>query len=236
MDPAPASSCTTHYAFNVQLALQYLAAAGIAPEFTLDGNLKLKNTIFPRLSARMGGYQQIDAGGNQVLLNYRSLPSPQAIAPQVSLSQVLEQKVRPEVVKDRIVLVGITANTGGDIWSTPYGTGTAEKVPGVVIQAQMTSQILSAVLDQRPLIGAWNWLGEAVWILGWSLIGGSIIVWRGFRHRSIDTTVQQIISYAVAGGVIIGLGIVLLTQGTWIPIIPAGIALCLTGVILKLRE
>ena len=217
-DPDPASPCTTPYAFNVRLAFRYLEAKGISPQFTSEGNLKLGNVTFKRLEARTGGYQGIDAAGNQIMLNYRSLPSLRAIAPQVSLNQVLSGKVRPEAIKDRIILIGVTANSSGDLWATPYGTGTKEKVPGVFIQAQMTSQILSAVLDGRSLIWVWNWAGETLWIGMWALIGGFGVAWvrSPLRRGAICVT---------ALGSLTGLSFAFLTHGGWIPVIPAGITL-----------
>lgn len=48
---------------------------------------------------------------------------------------------------------------------------------GVLVHAQIVSQILSSVLDEQPLfwyLPAW---AEAGWIWIWSLAGG-ILVWR----------------------------------------------------------
>lgn len=229
IDPDPASPCTTPYAFNVRLAFRYLEAKGISPEFTSEGNLKLGNVAFERLQARTGGYQGIDAAGNQIMLNYRSLPSPEAIAPQVSLDRVLSGKVRPEAIKDRIVLVGVTANSSSDLWTTPYGTGTREKVPGVFIHAQMTSQILSAVLDGRSLIWVWNWAGEALWIGTWALMGGLSAVW-------VRSPWQKVAICAIALGTLAGLSFALLTRGGWIPAVPAGIALVIVVGIYSYRN
>lgn len=162
--PDPASPCVAPYAFNTRLAFRYLEAKGISPEFTPQGNLKLGKTIFHRLQERSGGYQGIDASGNQILLNYRSLPSGRDIAPQVSLTQVLQGKIRPEAIKDRIVLVGVTANSSSDVWSTPNGSGTSDRIPGVMLQAHTTSQLISAVLDGRSLLWVWHWIREMLWV------------------------------------------------------------------------
>ncbi|HBB35988.1 MAG TPA: Chase2 sensor protein [Cyanobacteria bacterium UBA8803] len=221
IDPDPASPCTTPYAFNVRLAFRYLEAKGISPKFTSEGNLKLGNVAFKRLQRWTGGYQGIDAAGNQIMLNYRSLPSLRAIAPQVSLNQVLSGKVRKEAIKDRIILVGVTANSSSDFWATPYGTGINQKVPGVFIQAQMTSQILSAVLDGRSLIWVWSWLGEAIWIGAWALVGGLGLVW-------VSSPLQQGAVCVTALGNLTGLSFLLLTQGGWVPLVPAGITLVIT--------
>ncbi|HEY9295513.1 MAG TPA: CHASE2 domain-containing protein, partial [Phormidium sp.] len=221
IDPDPASPCTTPYSFNMRLAFRYLEAKGISPQFTSEGNLRLGNAKFKRLQARTGGYQGIDAAGNQIILNYRSLPSLMAIAPQVTLNQVLSGKVRPEAIKDRIVLVGVTANSSSDFWATPYGSATKEKVPGVFIQAHMTSQILSAVLDKRSLISVWNWPGETLWIWMWALVGGLGI-------SLLRSPLQRGITCVITLGTLTGISFVLLIQGGWVPLVPAGITLVIT--------
>ncbi|MDX2240725.1 MAG: CHASE2 domain-containing protein [Leptolyngbyaceae cyanobacterium bins.302] len=228
--PAPASPCVTPYAFNARLALRYLQDEGITPEFTTEGNLKLGQTLFQPLQERTGGYQGIDARGGQVLLNYRSLPTLGDIAPQVSLTQVLQGKVRPEIVKDRIVLVGVTAVSSSDVWITPYGAETVDRIPGVIIQAHMTSQLMSAVLDGRSLIWVWHGMGEFLWIGLWALVGG-ISFW--FRRSWL----QWGIIGTGAISVLLGSCYFALIHAGWIPLIPAGIAFLITvGVIRYLNR
>ncbi len=41
----------------------------------------------------------------------------------------------------------------------------------------MVSQILSSVLDGKPLVWFWSKPGEMLWIWGWALVGG-ILAWR----------------------------------------------------------
>ncbi|MBE9228802.1 CHASE2 domain-containing protein [Phormidium sp. LEGE 05292] len=216
VDPDPASPCTTPYAFNVRLAFRYLETKGISPQFTSEGNLKLGKVEFKRLQRRTGGYQGIDAAGNQIILNYRSLPSLRAIAPQVTLNDVLSGKVRPEAIKGRIVLIGVTANSSSDFWATPYGSATKEKVPGVFIQANMTSQILSAVLDKRSLIWVGNLPGEILWIWTWALIGGLSVIW-------LRSPLQRTVTCVIIVVILIGISFVFLIQGSWVPLVPAGI-------------
>lgn len=148
ISPDPSASCAAPYAFNMQLVFGYLDEAGISGRFNADGNLQFGDRILHRLQDRTGGYQSIDARGNQLLLNYRSRP-PQAIAPAVSLTQLLKGEVSPAQIQDRIVLIGVTAIGSQDIWSTPYGERRSQQVSGVFLQAQMASQILSAISTLR---------------------------------------------------------------------------------------
>lgn len=224
LTPSPTSPCTASYAFNVQLAFLYLAEAGIFPKFTPEGSLQLGNTVFKPLEAPFGGYQRVNAWGHQVLLNYRSHHSPQNIAPQVTLTDVLAGQINPNLVKDRIVLIGATGPSFGDYWSTPYSAEQEShlKMPGVLVQAQMVSQLLSAVLNQRPILWVWPQWGEAFWAWVWSLVGG-LLAWY-FRSLLLLG-----LSGAVALSTLYGICLGLLAQGGWIPLIPSALTFIATG-------
>jgi CHASE2 domain-containing sensor protein len=71
LTPLPSSPCSAKYAFSVEVALRYLAAENIFLNFTTDGAWKLGKTTFKPIEAHTGRYQNIDALGHQILLNYR---------------------------------------------------------------------------------------------------------------------------------------------------------------------
>ena len=162
--------CSTPYALSVQVALAYLGP-DYAVEYQPESPLKIGDTSFPRLPHTAGGYQlePDDANGYQVLINYRS-QSPH----QIPLAAVLQGEVDDQLrgwVRDRILLIG-PDNTKKDVHPTPYSHGAyPEKMLGVEIHAQMISQILSAVLDQRSLLWWYPEWFEWVWIYSWSLTG-----------------------------------------------------------------
>lgn len=224
----PASQCATEYAFSLQLALRYLAPAGIQAQVTPEGYLQLGHVVLKRLIAPAGGYQKVDTKGYQVLLNYRPYRTLQDIAPQVALGDVLNDEIPPDSIKklrDRIVLIGVSAPSFGDYWSTPYSDGqqpAQQQIPGILVQAQMVSQILSAVLDQRPLLWVWPHWGEALWIWSWALVGG-LLAWRFRPLRRLG------VNGGSALGTLSVLCFGLLTQGGWVPLVPAALALVMTG-------
>ncbi|KAM3092138.1 CHASE2 domain-containing protein [Phormidesmis sp. 146-35] len=224
MDHDPISPCKAPYAFGTQLALRYLITQNITPQFTSEGNLQLGSTVFHRLKRRTGGYQGIDAQGNQILLNYRAASTPGEVAPQIMLTDILTKQIDPNAIRDRIILIGVTASSTADTWATPYGSDALKRVPGVFIQAQMASQILSAVLDQRPLVWVWSGWIEGVWILGWAIAGGAIF----WMQRS---QIQQALITVAILGMLPGISFVVFIQGGWIPLIPAAIAVLATGTI-----
>ena len=221
LTPTPGSPCQTSYSFNLQLALAYLADEGILPSFTAEGYLQLGTTIFKPLEKPAGGYQQLDDKGHQVLLNYRSS---NPIAQQVTLTDVLTDSIDSNWIKDRIVLIGVTAPSVKDYFYTPYSDGQQQnqKIPGVLIQAQMVSQILSAVLEQRSLLWIWSPWGDTVWVWAWCVVGGTL-AWR-CRSR---------LHLGLAGGgaliTLYGFCFSILMQGGWVPLVPAALALMATG-------
>ncbi len=92
---------TTMTSFSMRLAFAYLDSKKIDSKLTEQQEIQANKIVFSKLRADSGGYQNIDAQGYQVMLNYRS---PENIAKTVTLTQVLEGKVDPKLVKGKIVL------------------------------------------------------------------------------------------------------------------------------------
>lgn len=210
--------CQSVSSLSLQLALKYLAVGGIQPEFTPNRELKLRNIVFKPLQPHVGGYKKADTNGYQILLNYRSS---RAIAQQVTITELLENQVKPELVKDRIVLLGSTAPSLNDIFNTPYTSGKSDisgKMSGVEIHAHSVSQILSVVLNKQPLFWFLPGWGEVVWIWGWTLIGG-LIAWR----------IQHPLGLGLATGtgllVLFGSNFVIFTQAGWFPVVSPSLGL-----------
>lgn len=223
MSPNTTSPCKAAYSFSLQLAFRYLEQQGIVPQFDSNQNLQLGPITFRRLGNRSSGYQAIDARGSQVLLNYRATPTPQAVAQQVSLGQLLRGEINPQVIQNRLVLVGIAApNSNDDYWSTPYGRAQATQLPGVLIHAQMVSQILSAVLDGRSLLWVWAGWQEVLWLGLWALVGGGV----AWGCRSLPQWGAAIVGLFV---LIPGVCWLCLLQGGWIPLVPPLLTLVITS-------
>jgi CHASE2 domain-containing sensor protein len=220
LQPDPQSPCPITEAFSLQLSLNYLKAKGIKPQLTPQGEYRLQNTTFTPLSDRRGSYRTTDLRGYQILLNYRMPQSLQNIAPQVTLSQVLNNQLDPQLVKGKIVLIGMTAESVPDRHLTPYGSH-QQKIPGVLLQAQMTSQILSAVLDGRPLLWVWPDWAEGLWIVGWSLVGGVLAIVVGSR----------LLVLAIGGAVVVLIAICWgsLLFGGCFPLVPSALVLLITA-------
>jgi CHASE2 domain-containing sensor protein len=225
MAPEPNSSCAPDYSINTQLALRYLEAQNVHLDFDAAGNWVWGKRKFRGIESRTGGYQGVDAWGHQVLLNYRNYRSPGEIAPRMTLSQVRSGKLKPEDVKGKIVLIGTTAESFKDIVVTPFRhNGQPVRIPGVVMQAQMTSQLISYVLDDRPFIQTWPIWGDLLWIGTWTIAGTLVGTFRRRLYVAIGLGVLCII-------VSICCGVAMICISLWIPWIPTMGAMMIGGTI-----
>jgi CHASE2 domain-containing sensor protein len=223
---AASPTCPAEYGLSAQIALQYLARHQAKLNFTPEGNWQFGSTIIPAIAFPIGGYFKIDGQGQQILLNYRSpingssFHTPEDLAERISLSQALNGKLTPAQVNGKIILIGTTAQRFKDYLPTPYSTeqGAAKEIPGVMLQAQMVSQLVSAVLDLRPLFWAFPLWAEALWIGGWALAGGLLAV---YVHRFSVWSVATGASIALLYGICF---VLLIQLGCWVPLLPSAIA------------
>jgi len=211
---------STFSSFSMKLAFSYFDSKKIDGTLTKNNEIKIGKIVFSRLRAHSGGYQTIDDQGYQIMLNYRS---PENVAKTVTLTQVLEGKLDPKWVKDKIVLIGITALTVKDIFSTPYSATVSDNrlMPGVLIHATATSQILSAVLDGKKLFWFWDEWQEIIWIAVWGGVGGCL-AWR------LENTLSLMGSAIALGGILWGFTFFLFTQQGWISLIAPTLAFLIT--------
>ncbi|WP_323808740.1 CHASE2 domain-containing serine/threonine-protein kinase [Nostoc sphaeroides] len=204
--------CPTERSFSLLLALKYLEIGNIQEERTANGELKLRDVIFKPLQTHFGGYHHADTGGYQIMLNYRS---GKEIAEKVTITDVLTGKVKPDLIKDRIVLIGSTSGSLKDFFNTPYSSGrlnNSGEMAGVEIHAQSISQILSVVLNKQPLFWALPEWGEVILIWGYALIGG-LLVWRS--QHPLWLGVGGVLVFAI----LFGSNFVIFSQAGWFPFV-----------------
>ncbi|MGC1393701.1 MAG: CHASE2 domain-containing protein, partial [Coleofasciculaceae cyanobacterium] len=199
------------YSFSLRLALAYLQQQGIQPQASKSNPdaMQLGPSVFEKLSPNSGGYHNAETAGYQILLNYRH---PNNIAQQISLTEALSG-LEPNLVKGKIVIIGSTAPSLKDQFTTPFSAALREnyKMPGVLIHAQMVSQFLDAATGKRPLFWFWSEKVEAIWIISWILLGG--ILGRGTYH-------PLVLSIGVALGLwsCAFIGFFVFVRGGWIPV------------------
>nr|WP_238718491.1 CHASE2 domain-containing protein [Petrachloros mirabilis] len=184
--------------------------------------MRFGTTELPRLLPNSGSYVGLDAGGMQSLLNYRSGSMPFRF---ISRQALLAGDVDPDWLRGQIVILGMavpsdpnTLRTGAIASLNPN----PNRMYGVEFQAHATSQILSAVLDGRPLMRTWQDAWEYLWILGWGLLGIYLSRW-------IRTPTWSLVGLLSALLGVVGISTLLLWVGWWVPLIPAGLVLLGNG-------
>ncbi|MEM9566923.1 MAG: CHASE2 domain-containing protein [Cyanobacteria bacterium P01_E01_bin.34] len=221
--------------FAVRLALNYLQHEDIsvAPVEGDAGRMQLGRQIFERFEPNHGGYVRADAGGFQILLNYRGSTTDFDTIP---LREVLQGNILDELVRDRVVLIGLTAQSASDWFLTPYSDrwfGFPKISPGVVIHANTVSQILSSALDGRSLIRVWPKSLEMVWIVVWAMVGSAL----AYMVRSLGRLTAAVL---VAEVVLVAGCVWIFGLGWWVPIVPpllaSGLAAGVTAITLERRR
>ncbi len=209
--------------FTIRVAERYLATQGVELEKGIrdPDAMRFGSTDLTRAQPNSGGYVRADAGGDQTLLNVRSGKTPFRV---LSLAQIQAGQVNPAWLRGRIVLIGMMSFSAKDPASSGAITGiNPGRVYGVEMQAHAISQIISAVLDQRPLLWVWGDGWEYVWIAAWGLLGISL-------GRFLQSPWKILFGLGVTIVGLMGISYGLILLGGWVPIVPALLVLVLNGI------
>ena len=200
--------------FALQLGLLYLQGEGVTAQADPrdPGLLRLGRTTLRPLEPNDGAYVGADTRGYQFLLDFKRGMAPFASMP---LTTLLSGGVDPAALRNKVVLIGVTAESVKDNFYTPYSRGRLadQHTAGVAIHAHVASQLLRIGLeDASPMRAPAEWQ-EAVWILVWSALGGvtGLLVRSPWRLS------------LVGGGGLLGLGAVdfaAFLGGWWLPLVP----------------
>ncbi|MGK7900652.1 MAG: CHASE2 domain-containing protein [Hormoscilla sp.] len=219
-----------------RVALMYLETQGITLEMFNEEQQKLKlgQAIFTPLKSGDAGYREKDdLGGYQILMNWRG---PITSFETVSMTSVLTGQVEPGKMRDRIVLIGSSADSVKDFFQTPYsGAPFAHlgPMPGVVVHANLASQIISSALSGRPLMRGLTAMETWLWISIWSVIGvvGTWLL-ESKKHQQRQLIVSQMLLANVGAGLLlIGTAYLVFLQGTLLPVVAPLTALSLGAIV-----
>jgi diguanylate cyclase (GGDEF)-like protein/PAS domain S-box-containing protein len=218
--------------FALKLALKYLEPNHLKLGTSVSKNAQINGVELPPLSSNDGAYINADTQrGYQILSTRRNSPNSSrhlysfdhlpishllASAPSPHQQSQLTQKLT-----DRIVLIGITAQSSNDFFLTSYSSrtqGNADRISGIELQGQFISQILSAALNRRSLIRFWNEPAEWLWILFWSAIG-AILSWK------IRAPQNAALGVLLAAAALLATCSFALNSGWWLPLVPPFLAL-----------
>ena len=220
---------------GVKLALQYLEQQNIFPQ-VLDQTkqeYRLGNLRLIPFNKNDGAYTQVDDRGYQLILNYRG---GRGSFSYITMTDVQENKIPPGFFTGKVVLLGASAVSLNDLHSTPFSStlvGIPQRMSGVEIHAQITSQMIDGAMGDRPVLSSWTEAQELLWIVSWSLVGG-ILTWSQ-RNTSakLSSRSQQQGWWEIFQNsrlAIVTLGLALFSYGCfqfalWVPLVPPLLAL-----------
>lgn len=177
-----------------------------------------KQTI-PRLTPNYGAYRKEDDSGYQMMIRYRSNSRS---FEHIKASDVIDGRVKAEQFRDRVVLIGVTAESLKDSYPTPV-TVDEDVMYGVEIHANIVSQLISATLDDRKFIQVWSTDLENLWIAVWAIIGGGMATFIPSAFKSIG--LLGVLASGLMGASYFAFG-----QALWIPLFPSLLGLIAANV------
>lgn len=204
-----------------KLALMYLTEEEIRLEVAGNGQDRLLGKArFSSIAKNEGGYANADVGGYQTMLNWRGDKDKFAYT---SLKEVLNRQIPPDLFEDKIVIIGSTAPSLNDFFYTPLSGKDVEEqqMPGAYVHANIASQIISAAIDNRPIISGFSQPIEWSWIVLWSFSGAAIslvlLEADSLKNNSFISLKSVLIGVVIPVGAILGTSYSLFLSGIWLP-------------------
>ncbi len=219
-----------------QAALAYLETEDISLE-VINADIQkmgLGQTFFTPLQTHTAGYGKKDLGGYQILMNWRG---PLSAFQTISMQDVLERRIPEGLMEDRLVLIGSIAPSTNDFFETPYSSSwftAVPRTPGVIIHANLTSQIVAGAMEGRLMLRGWSGTAQWVWIVVWSVVGAAGSGWlETINHREGKRKIWVLGAFSAAfglAGLLLGGAYVGFLNGILVPVIPPVIALTVSTI------
>ncbi len=215
------------WSFALRLALAWLADAGIQPA-PADENadwLRLGPTTIRPFEGDDGGYVDQDDAGYQFMVDFRYAARG---FDEFRLGPLLRGEIDPARIRDRVVIVGVTADSLPDFFHVPVASGLSvgktwngvepQAIHGVELHGHFTSQLIRFGLgESRPLAVITN-LQEALLVLLAAALGCALA-----RLGSSGALVVALLVVG-GGGLIFAAGAVAFRSGVWVPLAGPGSA------------
>lgn len=226
------------YSLGLRMALAYLAPRGLrpAPDPERPEHLRLGQVTLPPLEHDDGPYVDMDAAGYQFMLDFRGMPHP---FPCFTLGELMDGRVPPAALRDRVVILGSVAESLLDRFHTPFGSPqtstvasscfsstTKRRTYGLEIHGLVTAQLIRSALEGAHPLRTWSEAQERAWIFLWALLAAV----QGFWAPSL----ARFVLYNSLGlTVLIGGTLLALWGHHWIPVVPPALAWLGTAVLVS---
>ncbi|WP_160299609.1 putative bifunctional diguanylate cyclase/phosphodiesterase [Leptolyngbya iicbica] len=197
------------YSFALRSALAYLPQSDTLFKYDEDA-LYINGQPIPRLDAKSGGYEYADDRGYQMLMRFRSRA---AAAEVISVEDVMQGNFEPAQFNGKIVLIGSVAPSLKDEFFTPYSASRDNqfKMAGVVVHAQIISQLLDIAEGRTAQYIFLPPSGELLWLFAWTGLA-SFLTWKIRRPE-----ILLLAGIALPLG-LFGMGWMALSEFIWLPI------------------
>ncbi len=224
MPPQADFLCQASYAISTLLAFTHLEQQGyeLFPgldtwqvERPTDQTQTSETMTIHLLRSRPGFYaNRQSVEGHQILLNYRAVDNLSAAIPRVTLTDLRSGTVKPDLIRDKVVIIGVTDPTVNDDFRTPYG----ENLRGVLLQAELANQLITAVEEGRPLLQFGPRWADWLWIMTWAGVGGGLWLCKTRSQLALSASGTAILLSGLSWFSLISIGVV-------VPVVPAALAL-----------
>ncbi|MFQ5417745.1 MAG: CHASE2 domain-containing protein [Myxococcota bacterium] len=203
---------------SFHLAMLYLGDEGIFPKADPDDPsvVRLGAHSLPPLPEGFGGYSTADTGGYQYALDYRGAPD---AFPVMTLTELLDGAFDPEVVRDRVVTIGVAAESLTDRFRTPFGSAakTGVHISGAALHGRMADQIIRTALGEVAPLRAPTQGHEAAMVVVSAALAAALMLWMPVGWG------LAMLGFGGLGG-LWALGWTALQAGWWIPVLPPALA------------
>jgi adenylate cyclase len=214
------------WSFALRLALAWLAGEGVGPAPAPDNPewLRLGPTTIPPFAGDDGGYVGQDDAGYQFLVDFRNGPRG---FDTIRLGPLLRGEIDPARVRDRIVLVGVTAESLPDFFHVPVSRSAAGKtangvepegIHGVELHAHFASQLIRFGLGEAKPLRVLSEGQEILFVLLAVALGCALgpVGARG--------AVSGGLLVVVCLGALFALGLFSFRAGVWVPVAAPALA------------
>lgn len=202
----------TSLSLGLRLARKYLAQTKepCEPRFRYVGeHFELCGREVVRFRGDDGAYVALDDRGYQVLLDFRG-PFPRF--ERYGLSELIDGKVPASALRERVVLIGTTAESVKDHHITP-----AARAHGVEVHALVIDGLLRRALDGATGIRVLSRAEESAFVLGAGVLGACAVL---TSESGLVLAAALLLPMLGMGlGAVTGIG-----RGWWLPSLPLALA------------
>ena len=202
----------------LRLAMSYLAEEGITPQAGIPNpeHIRLGGVTFAPFARNDAFYVDADDAGYQYVLDFKGGASR---FKTYSLSDVLQGRVDPNVIKDNVVIFGVNAESVKDEFLTPYDrfAERGQATAGIAVHGYEVSQLLRAALQGDELMRFLSDRYENLWILLWGLVAALVGL---MAHSTLKFSLLTVTGLIVLAGSTA----IAFVNHWWLPVAPVAIA------------